>query len=404
MWQANNRRWATPQHYSCSYMAMFPPTLPHYFIRRFTTVGDTVLDPFSGRGTTALEAIAQNRIGIGNDLNDLAYVLTKGKLANPSIEEVLQRIDNLEKDYTHEEWKWPKGPHKIKMIFHPNTLSQLNYLKKEIDWKNEDVDAFLAMVLMGAMHGQSSGFLSLSMPNTFSMGWNYVKKYKQKNNLKRPKRDVFEVIRHRCKRLLKNGKLPGYGFAIHGDVRDLGDCKQIAESSVKMIFSSPPYLKVIKYGLYNWIRLWWLIDNHKSIDEKLDDEHSIKPYLEFMRDVLETTLPLLNQKSGIACWVIGDVKDTNLAKLVWDEAASKIETINENGEIQRYRLLGIITDEIKAEEKVTKIWNSESDKSGKATLIDRILIICNEKSNPKSYLKNDQINWNPTEDAAEALI
>ena len=33
------------------------------------------------------------------------------------------------------------------------------------------------MVLMGAMHGQSSGFLSLSMPNTFSMGWNYVKKY-----------------------------------------------------------------------------------------------------------------------------------------------------------------------------------------------------------------------------------
>jgi len=379
-------------------MAMFPPTLPHYFIRRFTERGDIVLDPFSGRGTTALEAIAQGRIGIGNDLNDLAYVLTKGKLANPSLDDVLTRMDDLESRYNRKDWLRCKGiPNKIKMIYHPETQKHLMYLKWELDWKNDDVDAFLAMVLMGAMHGQSSGFLSLSMPNTFSMGWNYVKKYIAKHNLKRPNRDAFEVIRHRCKRFLKDGKLPGNGFAIHGDVRDLSNSNQIAEGSVKMIFSSPPYLKVIKYGLYNWIRLWWLIGEHKSIDEKLDDEHSIEPYLEFMKDVLETTLPLLNQESGIACWVIGDVKDTNLAKLVWDEAASKIESINEDGEIQRYRLLGIITDEIKAEEKVTKIWNSEIDKSGKATLIDRILIICNEKSNPESYYKNRQINWNPTD-------
>ncbi len=68
--------------------------------------------------------------------------------------------------------------------------------------------------------------------------------------------------------------------------------------------------------MYNWIRLWWLIGEHESIDNKLDDAHSIKPYLNFMKDVLETTLPLLNQKSGFACWVIGDVKELNLANLV----------------------------------------------------------------------------------------
>ena len=71
-------RWAAPQHYTCSYMAMFPPQLPHYFISKFTKPGDVVLDPFSGRGTTAVQAMSQNRIGIGNDLNVLAYVLTKG--------------------------------------------------------------------------------------------------------------------------------------------------------------------------------------------------------------------------------------------------------------------------------------------------------------------------------------
>lgn len=396
IWQENNRRWAAPQHYTCSYMAMFPPALPHYFIRRFTNRGDIVLDPFSGRGTTVLEAMAQDRVGIGNDLNDLAYVLTKGKLANPDLEDVLSRLDALESGYSRLEWLNFSGmPNKIRMIFHPETQRHLMYLKRELDWKNDDVDAFLTMVLMGAMHGQSSGFLSLSMPNTFSMGSNYVKKYITKHSLKRPNRDAFEVIRHRCKRFLKKGPLPGDGIAIHGDVRKLGEGNKIAEDSVKMIFSSPPYLKVIKYGLYNWIRLWWLIGDHESIDQKLDDEHSIQPYLNFMKDVLETTLPLLNKESGLACWVIGDVKDCNLAKLVWDEVGSKIELLDANGSVNKYRLLGIIADEIRSEEKVTKIWNSEIDKSGKATLTDRILIICPDKSDVEIVAKNKSINWEP---------
>ena len=126
IWQENNRRWATPQHYTCSYMAMFPPALPHYFIRRFTKRGDIVLDPFSGRGTTAVEAIAQDRVGIGNDLNDLAYVLTKGKLANPSLDEILSRLDALESGYSRKEWlKFSGMPNKIRMIFHPETQKHL---------------------------------------------------------------------------------------------------------------------------------------------------------------------------------------------------------------------------------------------------------------------------------------
>lgn len=395
VWQDNNRRWATPQHYTCSYMAMFPPALPHYFIRRFTQIGDVVLDPFSGRGTTAVEAMAQGRIGIGNDLNDLAVVLTKGKLANPDLESVLERLDDLETRYQTEDWLTFSGmPNKIRMIYHPQTQKHLMYLKQELDWKNNDIDAFLTMVLMGAMHGQSSGFLSLSMPNTFSMGWNYVKKYIAKHNLKRPKRDAFEVLRVRCKRFLKKGQLPGQGFAIHGDVRNLNKSDKIPHHSVKLIFSSPPYLKVIKYGLYNWIRLWWLIGDYRVIDKKLDDEHSIQPYLAFMEDVLSTTLPLLDPKSGLACWVIGDVKGLNLAKKVWDEVGSKVEIKSVDGSTLKYRLIGIISDEIPDDEKVTKIWNSEIDKSGKATPVDRILMICPETSAPDIFIKNRDISWN----------
>ena len=120
------------------------------FHRRFTEPGDIVLDPFSGRGTTAVEAMAQNRFGIGNDLNDLAVALTKGKLANPKIEHVMDRLDELERGYSREDWLTFSGmPNKIRMIFHPETQKHLMYLKHHLDWKNNDVDAFLTMVLMG---------------------------------------------------------------------------------------------------------------------------------------------------------------------------------------------------------------------------------------------------------------
>jgi len=396
VWQEQNGRWAAPQHYTCSYMAMFPPQLPHYFITRFTEPGDIVLDPFSGRGTTPVQAMSQSRFGIGNDLNDLAYALTRGKMANPSLEEVLRRLDELEHGFARGDWLRVKGiPLKIRMIFHPETQRHLMYLRSELKWREDDVDAFLTMVLMGAMHGASPGFLSLPMPNTFSMGWRYIKKYVEKHNLKRPNRNAFEVLRVRCERFLRFGQLPSRGLAIHGEVRNLDDSGEIEPGSVKMLFSSPPYLKVIKYGLYNWIRLWWLLGDYKEIDEKIDDAHAIVPYLEFMRDVMETTLPLIDPKNGLACWVIGDVKGLNLADEVWRSVGSKIEVKDCNGELSRYRLLGIVEDKIQDVEKVTRIWNSEVDKSGKATPTDRILIICHENSNPIAMLSNEKIVWSP---------
>ena len=250
---------------------------------------------------------------------------------------------------------------------------------------------------MGAMHGQSEGFLSVSMPNTFSMGWDYVKSYIEKHNLKRPNRNAFNVIRKRVERTLELGIMPGESAAFFGDARDVGNLKAVNSQPVKLIFSSPPYLKVIKYGLYNWIRLWWLVGTHEDVDDRLDDGHSLEPYLEFMDEILRIMLPLMDRDSGLACWVIGDVGNLNLAKTVWEEVGSKIELLTSEGEILRYKLLDIIADEIPSSEKTTRIWDSEesgSKKSGKATEVDRILMICPEFSSPEALISNRQIVWN----------
>jgi len=444
VWQSQKGRWAAPQHYMCSYMAMFPPELPHYFIERFTDKGDRVLDPFSGRGTTAVEAAAQARYGIGNDLNPLSIALTRGKLSNPSLEDVIARLDELESNYDKNEWKTFKGaPNKIRMIFHINTLRQLMYLKRELDWSVEGVDSFIVAVLMGAMHGQSRGFLSLSMPNTFSMGWGYIKKYKREKNLECPDRDCFVVLKERVNRMLGKGSLPGAGETIYGDVRNLAE--KIEHNSIQLLFTSPPYLKVIKYGLYNWIRLWFLMPSgsHEKVDKVLDDTHALAEYLEFMKQTLTATLPLLDRERGLSCWAIGDVKGLNLSWAVWYHVGQHIEIKTENGETLRYKLIAIVEDKIPDNQKVTKMWktlvhhveylNDEeevvetlgswesegdakkaikkaekkegltlrirtektNDKSGKATPTDRILIIAPESAKPTSYCKPDDIDWEP---------
>ena len=56
--------------YSDVHNAVFPLWLPAFFIKNFSFEGDLIFDPFVGVGTTALEALKQNRQYYGCDLSD----------------------------------------------------------------------------------------------------------------------------------------------------------------------------------------------------------------------------------------------------------------------------------------------------------------------------------------------
>ena len=81
-WTAKQRQ-ATPIH-EVSYRACFKPQLPAYFISRLTAPGDAVYDPFSGRGTTAIEAALHGRRIVANDINPLSAIFTRPRLAPPA--------------------------------------------------------------------------------------------------------------------------------------------------------------------------------------------------------------------------------------------------------------------------------------------------------------------------------
>ena len=60
--------------------AMFPDELPKRLIKMFTFIGDTVLDPFLGSGTTAKVALELNRNSIGYEINEKFLPIIKKKI------------------------------------------------------------------------------------------------------------------------------------------------------------------------------------------------------------------------------------------------------------------------------------------------------------------------------------
>lgn len=62
------------------HIAMFPVELPKQAIEMFTFVGETVLDPFLGSGTTSLAAIITNRNSIGYEINKEFLQVIENKL------------------------------------------------------------------------------------------------------------------------------------------------------------------------------------------------------------------------------------------------------------------------------------------------------------------------------------
>jgi len=62
------------------HLAMFPEELPRRLIRMFSFVGDTVLDPFLGSGTTSLAAKHLGRNSVGCEINPAFVPMIKRKL------------------------------------------------------------------------------------------------------------------------------------------------------------------------------------------------------------------------------------------------------------------------------------------------------------------------------------
>ncbi|SIN35524.1 site-specific DNA-methyltransferase (adenine-specific) [Micromonospora cremea] len=400
LWHVANPRWGHSMHTMCSYHGMFPAKLAHYFIQRYSRPGDVILDPFSGRGTVPLQARVEGRRALGNDLSPLGHVLSRAKANPPSWIAVNKFLDNLEKRYKRATQAEPDVSPDIRMLYHPNTLRQICYLRDALlqrhldEWTPEA--AMVAGSLAGIMHGSfrrdgTSQYLSISMPNTFSMSPTYVEKFIREKNLIAPDQDVFERLRDKLARLYLDTVGGPAGKVFFADAPGLMQSGGIQPHTVDLIVTSPPYLQVVNYGTANWIRLWLLgIDDvgrerghgRQKLDAELDHRHNYDSYRTFL---LRTLLGIQHvlKRDGVAAVVIGDVADPGkealpLAKKIWDDVGAKTEL----------RLISLIGDRLPVENKVSRIWGGTK---GQATERDCILVLTHRGGEP--WDGPDAIDW-----------
>lgn len=401
LWHSISPRWGHAMHAMCSYHGMFPAKVAHYFIQRYSKPGDVVLDPFSGRGTTALQARVEGRRAICNDLNPLAYVLSKAKVDPPGWDEANSYLDELERTFMRLSATEPKVSPDIRMLYHDNTLRQICFIRHHLlgqpltEWSRSEY--MLAGALAGIMHGGwrrdgSSQYLSISMPNTFSMSPTYVAKFIRENGLEQLDQDVFERLRDKFARLYLDENPGAPGVAYNADATTLLSGNVIPAGSVDLVVTSPPYLQVVNYGQSNWIRLWLLgIDEvgreqgegRKKLNSLLDHRHTYTSYCDFMLRTLQGIQRVL-KKDGVAVLVIGDVKESGreaplpLAAKMWEDVKDRTNL----------RLLEIVEDELPAQAKVSRIWG---ETKGQATNRDCALVLAHADGKPD--LTRDNVDW-----------
>jgi site-specific DNA-methyltransferase (adenine-specific) len=402
-WKLQQRLWGHSFHPMCSYLASFPAALTHAFIARYSRPGDVVLDPFSGRGTTPLQACAEGRIGVGNDLNPFAHLLTAAKVRPATRAAATTRLTQLRLGWNAVAPAYTalalgviadpaatlipaagsgdataadeSVPAEVALAFHPDTLAQLLFVRTTLHL-DDRTDGFLAAAITGILHGKSASYLSELMPNTFSMAPRYVRDFAARTAFASPPRDVFDGLEAKLGRLFRQAPPPTEGIALLGDARDVARPAREALRALgrpdraRLVVTSPPYLRVVKYGYYNWLRTWFLGFDARAIDATLDDAHHREPYLAFLRDVLAGLRPVLAD-DAVVVLVIGDVETdrgrrlkggVGLAERAWEQAA----------EPEGYRLAGIALDDVAAMRKMTKLWGTEA---GRATKTDRILVL-----------------------------
>src|SRR5665647_2852510 len=101
-----NEFWTSRQRqassiHEISYRACFKPQLPRFFISTLTKKGDVVYDPFSGRGTTVIEAGLLGRNVYANDANPLSRIMTEPRFFPPDFTAVEKRLASIPLSLIH---------------------------------------------------------------------------------------------------------------------------------------------------------------------------------------------------------------------------------------------------------------------------------------------------------------
>lgn len=141
------------------YHGNFVPQIPNQLIRRYTSAGDTILELFSGSGTTLFECENLQRDYLGFDINEQIIEYVNEKMQGcTTINYAIKNVDvtNSEEFSTEiEKWLMENDKEQVDfMIAHPPYLDIVKFTNNSRDLSNiSDINLFIGKLISAITTG-----------------------------------------------------------------------------------------------------------------------------------------------------------------------------------------------------------------------------------------------------------
>jgi 16S rRNA G966 N2-methylase RsmD len=198
---------------------MFPEELPKRLIKMFSFVGETILDPFLGSGTTSLAAKKLNRNSIGYEINEDFLQIIKEKLDigkkeifNENIYEIIKQ-SNFDNNYKERINKLPyifNDPIKFDKKIDPKKFNFGSKIDNTENYKNKfytvtDIISPEVLILDNQLKIRLLGIKEIFEKRNEAIAFLNEKIYKQKVFIKYDNIKYDENDNLLCYLFLKNG-------------------------------------------------------------------------------------------------------------------------------------------------------------------------------------------------------
>ena len=311
LWTSRQRQ-ASSIH-EVSYRACFKPQLPAYFIQQLTRAGDIVYDPFSGRGTTAIEAALRGRNVIINDVSPLSEILSRPRLELPSVSEIDGRLRSLRFSA-----RLPSGLD-LSMFFHPDTefeiLGLREYLfRRWIAGAEDSADRWIRMVATNRLTGHSPGFFSVyTLPPNQAVSAEDQVRINAKLSQEPEYRDIRALILKKSMQLqgrltaAERWRLRAAAETARYLVCTAAATPDIPSNTVQLTVTSPPFLDVVQYAQDNWLRCWFNGLDAEAISARTTMSKSVEDWSDEMAAVF-AELYRVTRPGGWLAFEVGEVR------------------------------------------------------------------------------------------------